>query len=176
MDLLRVTMKYDESIEKIIPLTSFRDICSSNIQKESGPNSYLILRAFCNMFEHESGRTYLLNMFDEIVNLIKIHLENSIISKNMETTIASLLINYAVLGKGKEMDLIFSMKELVYIFKNDEARFRLLVTIGTLMINSEVVAISIKGAGFAKFILKCSGDIDSSPKTSLCAKYLSRFV
>ena len=176
LDLLRIASQFEEAMEIITANENFREISKVNIMKISGPNSYIMLRIYCNMFNKESGRIYLLNMMDEIVKLISCYLASVTANKNMEIAIATLVLNYAIMGKNKEMDLLIIMKELIKITKNDEAKFRLLVTIGTLINNSEIVAMSIKGAGFAKFVQSCSEDIDSSCKTSACAKYLIGFI
>ena len=176
LDLLRIACQYEVTIDMLVCMDTFRQITKENLLKTNGPNSYIMLRCFCNMFTKESGRVYLSNMLDELVKLIKQYLDAAKINKNMEIAIASLFLNYTITGMNKEMDLLIVMRELIIIINNDEAKFRLLVALGNMIIHSEIVATSIKGAGFAKFIKSCTEDICSSSKTSACAKYLVGFV
>ena len=103
-------------------------------------NTMLVLRTLTNAFKQPTGRTLMLASRDYIVAAMMTCKDST--NKNVQVAMASVLLNYAVAfnqsfdveGKSQCLSMV---TEVIDAVQDAEARFRLLVCLGTLMVNDD---------------------------------------
>ena len=117
-------------------------------------NIMLAVRVLANLFETEPGRTLMNYSFDHVQNILGT-IPASSANRNLQVAIATLYINYAVLGtsdaqasSAQSMDRgISMMHELTNMLSNaidSEEAYRCLVAAGTLLGLGEEIGIAAK--------------------------------
>lgn len=134
----------------------------------------LAIRTLCNSFLQSPGETVLVANREMIMTSL---LEcKSSTNKNVHIAVSSLLLNYAVaLYKNRDVEAKAQCLSIVGEFcqniSDNEAKFRLLVCIGTLLQNDMNCIKLAEDMGFAVFINKCLVIADPS-KVHECAKFV----
>ena len=144
LDILRVAVKTETVNDHFLNSKDGNDILQllMKLAATEGPpaNTMLVLRTLTNAFKQATGRTLMLANRDFIVATMVSCKDNK--NKNIHIAMASVLLNYAVAFnqsfdvEGKSQCLA-GLAEVIDAVEDSEARFRLLVCLGTLIINDD---------------------------------------
>ncbi|XP_033096894.1 phospholipase A-2-activating protein-like [Anneissia japonica] len=117
----------------------------SYLQHVSSPNSklankMLVFRTLCNAFQCNPGALLLRSNREDIISLLVD--SKNISNKNLQIALSTVLLNYAVQqhdmqnGEAK-LQLLSAVAAVLEVEQDEEATFRLLVTLGTLLHNDK---------------------------------------
>ena len=146
-----------------------------NLAPGSKPaNQMLLLRALCNAFQHAAGQTLMLEHRDAVLQAA---LGSQRQNKNVAIAFSSVLLNYAVaLKQSSDVEAVSQclavLAEVTQDTLDNEANFRLLVTLGTLVAcsdNNLALALSL---GLSQFVDRLK-TVSEPIKVGQCAQALS---
>ncbi|XP_076340868.1 phospholipase A2 activator protein [Tachypleus tridentatus] len=139
LDILRLAVR-NYPVNQRVSETAGVQMCKHLLnfvqEDEPVPNQFLALRTLCNLFCHKPGENIILHERDRILTEVLSYVNSQ--TKNIQIARATLLLNYSV-AFHKQHDLqakcqcLSGAAALLPTFPDNEARFRLLVTIGTLI-------------------------------------------
>jgi len=143
LDLIRLIILHPNNqkhvLEKNFVDTLF-SVCLANLGKEAPlANQFLGIRCLCNLFTTEAGEELMMTYRESVISRILMEtLDNQ--NKNVQIALATLFLNYAVaLAKrpGSEDGQIQVLSALginaISFISDWEARFRVMVAIGTIL-------------------------------------------
>ena len=139
LDVLRITIKHPLVCQKFCARTDFLEKQLGYLTSESpAPTQIMAMRTFCNMFKQTAGEKVLIDNRDRVITpSLNCRLTPN---KNVQIALATLLLNYSVylldkLDEEAKSQCLLAVASVLENPQDAEAQFRLLVCLGTLMIN-----------------------------------------
>ncbi|CAH1775959.1 unnamed protein product [Owenia fusiformis] len=157
-----------ELIRRLISITSSAD--------SSAPNHMLVLRTFCNAFRQPAGSLLMGLSQEEIYNALPNSVNIS--NKNVHIAIGTLLLNFAIqiniAGDNKETSL-HKVIEILGVVTDHEARFRLLVALGTLLWGDPIAIALAKSLDIVNLVTPLKS-IQDPKKVAECAQFIENVL
>ena len=178
LDIFRVAIKHSSVSEQFYTATEGAQLVShiSGFIKPSAPTTCIItaLRAIANSFMQTTGMSVMLQEMDIILTALNACVDVS--NKSVQIAICTVLLNYAVAIKNTDdmeakSHVMNVVSALTKVTLDGEARFRLLVCLGTLVTsdeNSIAIAVSLD---LQTYVQKQAANQDL-PKIAQCSKHL----
>ncbi|XP_077290521.1 phospholipase A2 activator protein [Arctopsyche grandis] len=185
LDTTRLAIRDSDTNAELFSANDFGPILMKIIRNNLGPgnpaaNQLLSLRTFVNGFAHKHGELLILKEHENILNVL-ICLQN--FNKNMQIAIATFLLNLCV-ALGKQPNTIFLCQcvlEMCTKFTENEALFRILVALGTLVVlapkKSDITSITNMHSEFIKKLqLYSTSDAAADPTRQKVSVYSQQIL
>ena len=183
LDVLRLSVRYGVVAEHFCNEKDgpqfLSHLLATTLSTESPPsNQMLTLRTLCNAFKHSFGEALLRNSRDQIITaLLSCSHSNN---KNVHIAISSVLLNYAVVYfKSADVEAkaqcLSAAAEVTEWQADPEANFRLLICIGTLLVDDPNTTELAKCTKLTQFVERCKACRDVG-KVADCARLVGELI
>jgi phospholipase A-2-activating protein len=142
-------------------------------------NLLLMLRVLCNAFHHSDGERWALDHTEDLISTAMSTLREST-EKPLQVAVSSLLLNLTVGHRTITKDpaairrCLLAAADLAQDQSDVEAHFRLLVTVGTAIADTDELLELVKTLDLENFLYWCQNE--DYDKTKQCSQALQSFI
>ncbi|KAM9501785.1 phospholipase A-2-activating protein [Clarias gariepinus] len=179
LDILRMAVRHPEINAQMCGGTEGASLCNHLLGLMSpegrAANQMLALRTFCNCFSGSRGRSLLLGQREAVLS--RAAELRTVCNKNIHVALATLVLNYAGVLHGQEVEIeakaqcLSVASSALEVVQDKEAVFRLLVALGTTVSGDSTARDLARSLGVASQITKYAGVSDPA-KVGECCRLL----
>ena len=183
LDVLRLSVRYAAVAEHFCndkdgPRFLSHMLATSLSADSPAANQMLVLRTLCNAFQHGIGEDLLRDSHDQIISALVNCCHSS--NKNVHVAISSVLLNYSVVYyKNADVEAkaqcLSAAAEITEWQTDAEANFRLLVCVGTLLVDDQNCVELAKSTKLVQFVERCKACRDVK-KVADCATLVGELM
>ncbi|XP_026990269.2 phospholipase A-2-activating protein [Tachysurus fulvidraco] len=176
LDILRMAVRHPEINAQMCGGTEGESLCNHLLGLMSpqgrAPNQMLALRTFCNCFSGSRGRSLLLSQREAVLSQA-VELR-TVCNKNIHVALATLLLNYAGVLHGQDVEIeakaqcLSVASSALEVVQDKEAVFRLLVALGTTVSGDHTAKDLARSLGVASQITKYASVSDPAKLGECC--------
>jgi hypothetical protein len=151
-------------------------VCGTDVN--STPNQLVAFRALSNLFAHPVGEALAITHSSIIFKALSKSLSSN---KNVEIALSTVFLNFSVSfdnhehDSGLKFDCLATVINHLNAFKEPEAQFRSLVSLGTLIYNDSDIKSSLKSDDVLSLIKKFT-NCSNPEKLGKCAQQLLELI
>ncbi len=191
LDILRLGILRQQCAKLLLDqpdnLNKVFSLLLANIHPSAPGNCQMLaLRSLANLFSNQSGAELLLGQRDVVLNRAVALLPadaSGASARHVETALATLALNYAVMllkSKSETEGVVQLLTALCMVFlssvKDPEARFRVLVALGTLLTASKENVLMASDLKARDAVSLWGSTAESPEKVKECARFLQALL